>query len=105
MLIVQLTKTPAQTTKVNLGGQECQITLRQLNTGLCLDLLVEGKPLVIGMLCHDRTLLIRRPHLRTRFKGADMAFYDTLGTDDPRFEGLGERWVLGYLPAEEVPAG
>lgn len=105
MLLIQLTKVPAQTTSVQLGGQSCQITLVQRSTGLYLDLSVEGKPLVAGMLCHDRTLLIRRPYLRTRFKGADLSFYDTLGTDDPWFEGLGERWVLGYLPAEELPAG
>lgn len=105
MHLIPLTKVPAQTTSVQLGGQSCQITLVQLGTGLYLDLFVEGKAILQGRLCHDRTLLIRRPYLRIRFKGADLSFYDTLGTDDPRFEGLGERWVLGYLPAEEVPAG
>lgn len=105
MLLIELTKNPAQTTRVNLGGQDCQITLRQLGTGLYLDLSVSGKAILQGRLCHDRTLLVRRPYLRSRFKGADLSFYDTLGTDDPQFEGLGERWVLGYLSAEELPAG
>ena len=101
MLIIPLTKTPAQTTSVQLGSQSCQITLVQRGTGLYLDLSVSGKAILQGRLCHDRTMLIRRNYLK--FIG-DLSFYDTLGTTDPFYDGLGDRWQLGYLSPDEVAA-
>ena len=79
---------------IALGGQRCQIDVRQRRTGLFLDLYVAGNLVIAGALCQDRNPVVRSVYLG--FAG-DLAFIDTQGTDDPSYTGLGSRWVLAYL--------
>lgn len=60
-----------------------------------LDLYVNDALVVGGVLCLDRTLIVRNPYFG--FVG-DLAFVDTTGGDDPAVDGLGNRFLLTYWP-------
>ncbi len=98
MQTIPLQQVPSQTLRVTLSGQSCQINLYTLDTGLYLDLLVNGTAILTAAICEDRNLIVREAYLG--FIG-DLAFMDTQGSEDPQYSGLGERWVLLYLsPAD-----
>ena len=85
---------PIQTFDATLGNQNCTITLRQLATGLFIDLAVSGNPIISGVYCNDRVNLVRRKYLG--FGGA-LYFVDTSGQgNDPSYTGLGTRYLLVY---------
>lgn len=94
MQTVPLSAQPNQALSVELGGQSCDISVYTLPTGLYCDLSVSGSPIVSGVLCHDRCLIVRDAYLG--FSG-DLAFIDTQGTSDPVASGLGDRFQLLYL--------
>ncbi len=96
---IPITNVPSQTLNATLGGQDCTINLRTLTTGLFLDLIVAGVPLVNSVICQDRNLLVREPYIG--FVG-DLCFIDTQGTEDPQYAGLGERWQLVYLSPSDL---
>ena len=99
MQTIPLQQVPNQTLRVTLGGQSCQINLYTLDTGLCLDLLVNGTAILTTAICEDRNLIVREAYLG--FIG-DLAFMDTQGSGDPQYAGLGERWVLLYLSLSDL---
>lgn len=101
MLTIPTTAVPAQTFGVSLGGQDCRLTVYQKSTGLFLDLTVSGAVIMTGVICRDRTRLVRQPYLG--FIG-DLAFFDTLGKTDPVSTGLGAQYQLIYLEAADVSA-
>ena len=101
MQTIPLQAVPNQTLRTTLGAQSCTIRVYTLSTGLYLDLLVAGVPIVSAMICQDRTLIVREAYLG--FVG-DLAFMDTQGGDDPLYAGLGERWVLLYLTPADLAA-
>ena len=94
MQIVPLKAVPNQTVTVGLGGQVCQINVRQRRTGLFFDIFVSNGLVLAGVLCQDRNPLVRSAYLG--FIG-DIAWIDTQGTDNPGYEGIGSRWFLVYL--------
>lgn len=98
MVIVPLQSIPSQTVTITLGGQPCQVDVRQKRTGVFLDLYVGGALVIAGVLCQDRNPLVRSVYLG--FVG-DLMFVDTLGTDDPTYDGIGSRWVLAYVTAAD----
>ena len=84
----------AQSFDATLGNQDCAITLRQLATGLFIDLSKNGAQIISGAYCNDRVNLIRRKYLG--FGGA-LYFVDTSGQGaDPYYTGLGSRYLLVY---------
>jgi len=97
--IVPLSPVPNQVVTVTLSQQVCQIAVRQLPGGLFMDLLVSDEPVVRGVICEDRNPIVRSAYLG--FSG-DLAFVDQQGEEDPVYTGLGDRWVLAYLTAEEL---
>jgi len=99
MLIVPLSATPNQTITVSLGGQTAQIDVRQKLFGVFVDLYVSNVLIIAGALCLDRNPLVRSAYLG--FVG-DLAFFDTQGTSDPSYSGIGTRWLLAYLSPGEV---
>lgn len=99
MLIIPLRPTPSQKLNVVLAAQNCQISIYMKTTGLYFDLNVNDAPVRTCVLCRDRVRLIRQEYLG--FVG-DLAFYDTQGTDDPQYAGLGARFLLVYLEASEL---
>lgn len=92
--VIPLAPVPSQVLAVSLGDQPCRIDIYQKSTGLFLDLHVADRPVVVGVLCRDRNLLVRDRYLA--FAG-DLTLYDTQGTDDPQYVGLGSRWQLVWL--------
>ena len=99
MLIVPLIPTPSQTLTIQLSNQPCTISVRQLSTGLFVDLYVNDKPIITSVIGQDRNRIVRDLYLG--FIG-DLAFFDTQGTDDPVWTGLGTRWILGYLTGTDL---
>lgn len=99
MQIVPLKGEKAQTEFATLGNQVCQINVSQKLYGLFLDLYVGGNLIVAGAMCQDRNRLVRSAYLG--FSG-DLMFMDTLGAEDPTWDGLGSRYLLAYLLPGEV---
>ena len=90
---ITLAPVPAQAVSVSLGGQTCQINVYQKRTGLYLDLGVNNVPIIYGVLCLNANLIVRDAYLG--FVG-DLIFYDTQGSNDPDYTGLGGRFQLLY---------
>jgi hypothetical protein len=94
MQIVPLNAVASQQLQVTLGGQACQLNLYEKSTGLFMDVLVSGSLIIGGVICLNRTVIVRDAYLG--FIG-DFAFVDTQGADFPVFTGLGTRFLLCYL--------
>lgn len=101
MLIVPLVAKPAQTLTIQLSNQPCTINVKQLSTGLFVDLYVNNQPIITSVIGQDRNRIVRDAYLG--FIG-DLAFYDLQGSDDPFWTGLGARWILGYLETPDLAA-
>lgn len=99
MQTIPLLDTYAQSFKVTLGGQPCQIELAQKSTGMFLSLSINDAPIVTGVACRNMTRMVRSDYLG--FVG-DLAFLDTQGNEDPSSPGLGTRFVLQYLEASDL---
>ena len=93
-LFITIQPVASQTFSVSLGGQSCQINIYQKSTGLFIDVFVNNAAIITGVICLDETLIVRDAYLG--FIG-DLAFYDTQGSDDPYYTGLGSRWLLAYV--------
>lgn len=103
MLVVPVQALPAQQLSVILAGQTVDITLRQLVTGLFIDLAANGVEIVGLVLCQNQNRIVRDLYLG--FAG-DLFFYDNSGAGmDPEFTGLGTRYTLMYLEPSELPPG
>ena len=91
--IIPLTAVGAQSFTVLLGTQQCAINIYQLSTGLYCDLVANNTDIVSTMLCLNLVGLVREAYLG--FTG-QLFFYDTQGTSDPDYSGLGDRYQLVY---------
>lgn len=98
MQTVPLQPVPSQSTKIVLGGQNCQILIYQKPQGCFVDINADGVDIVVGIIGRDAVPLVCREY--TGFIG-NLLFIDTQGSDDPSYEGLGDRWTLVYLTAKE----
>jgi hypothetical protein len=92
---IPLSTTPLQTLAVQLGEQSCRITVRQRRTGVFVDLYEQDQPVALGVKALDRVELVRSPSVG--FNGR-LFFVDTQGTEPPRYDGLGTRWLLLWEP-------
>jgi hypothetical protein len=90
---IPLTTVASQSFTILLGSQQCAITVYQLSTGLYCNLVVNNNFIVSTMLCLNRVGLVRGSYLG--FTG-QLFFYDTQGTNDPDYSGLGTRYQLVY---------
>lgn len=86
---------PNQIFSITLGGQQCRIQVRQLTTGVYLDLWVGSAKVLSTSVCRDRVRLIRYEYIG--FTG-NLAFIDTQGATDPEYGGFGTRYQLVYIP-------
>lgn len=101
MLLVPLSPLPAQIVNVTLSNQVCQIEVTQKFYGVFLDLYVNNTLIIGGVICQNLNPIVRQRYLG--FNG-DLMFVDTQGSADPEYAGLGERYQLLYLSADEVAA-
>lgn len=86
-----LLNTPSQVLRAQLAGQAVQIALTQKRTGLFADVLAGGTQIAAGVLCRDGVPIL--PMSGSLFPG-NIALFDTLGSADPIFSGLGDRFHL-----------
>lgn len=89
---------PSQLVKVVLGGQNVQIFIYQKDQGLFVDINSDGVDIVIGVIARDAVPIICREYMG--FIG-NILFVDTQGGSDPTYNGLGSRFSLVYLTADE----
>lgn len=90
---IPLQPVPAQQFTCTLSGRHCTFWLRQLSTGLHIDMLVNGQPVLMGAACLHDLDLIRNP--ASALPGR-LYFTDTQGSSDPDHTGLGSRFLLSY---------
>lgn len=100
MQIIPLEAVPNQTVTVNLDGQVSQVNVYQTFFGLFLDLYVNDVLIIGGVICENLNRIVRSLYLG--FSG-DLAFIDNQGSADPYYSGLGTRFSLAYLSADELP--
>jgi len=98
-LIIPLQPVPSQILSVVLDNQNCQISIYQRFFGLYLDLVVNAIPVRAGASCLNNNRIIRYKYLP--FIG-DLVFFDTQGSNDPDFTGLGGRYQFAYLEAADL---
>jgi hypothetical protein len=113
MMNVPLSGVPSQTLQIVLDGQNCQISVYTKNgydysdptfqttaSYICFDLTVNGVVITTTQNCLDGArLLLNRQYFG--FVG-DFMFIDTQGDEDPQYVGLGSRWLLLYLEADDL---
>jgi len=90
---IPITAVAAQKFTIQLNGQSCAISLAQKNNGLYFSMTVNNNPCVNSVLCLNLVGLIREKYYG--FSG-QLAFFDTQGTNDPYYTGLGSRYQLIY---------
>jgi hypothetical protein len=91
--VIPITAVPSQNFTILLGTQNCAINIYQLSTGLYCDIVADQNTIVTAMICLNLVGLVREAYLG--FSG-QLFFYDTEGTDDPYYTGLGSRFQLVY---------
>lgn len=84
---------PNQRVSVPLSGHQFNLDIVQRSTGLYMDITMDGNLLIAGVLCQDRSWIIRYQIYQAP---GDFAFADQTGTDDPDYTGLGSRFILVY---------
>ena len=99
MVEIPLQPIPAQEVQVILGGQNCTLSVYWRWGKLYADLLVDSEPIFAGCICQNLQWVNQSPS--PVFSGG-LIFVDSLGEDAPRWDGLGTRWALLYLDAEEA---
>ena len=97
-----LSPVAAQSVQVPLSGRGVQMDLRQTGTGLYMTLGLDGATVLAGVLCQDRTWLVRKSYFGLP---GDFAFCDMQGASDPYYTELGSRFVLVYAPGMHSAAG
>lgn len=98
MQTIPLQPVPTQATKVVLGGQNVQLLIYQKPQGVFVDINADGVDIVVGVIARDAVPLMCRKYLG--FVG-NLLFVDTQGNSDPSYDGLGSRFSLVYLTADE----
>jgi hypothetical protein len=87
----------SQQLAVTLNGQNCTINIYTRNSygfsAVYLDLYVSGTLIIGGVICENLNPIVRDAYLG--FIG-DLYFYDTQGTNDPTYDGIGTRYLLIY---------
>ncbi|WP_010508416.1 phage baseplate plug family protein [Komagataeibacter europaeus] len=97
--VIPLSAVASQTLTVPLSGHTARLNVYQLNTGLFMDISLDEALIMAGVLCQDRTWIIRKAYYG--FPG-DLVFIDSQGTSDPDYSGLGDRWSLYYQEGQNV---
>jgi hypothetical protein len=102
MLVVPAQALPNQTLQAQLDAQATTLNIYQYSPYLFMDVLVGGVPVVTGVICQNLNRIVRDLYLG--FAG-DFVWFDTQGTSDPVYTGVGSRFQLVYLEPADLPAG
>lgn len=90
---VPLSATASQSLNIVLNQQLVRLDVYQRSTGLFMDVWQNGARVVAGAICQNMNPVIHADYLGL---GGDFVFVDTQGTDDPSYDGLGDRFVLTF---------
>jgi hypothetical protein len=101
MLIIPLQSVPNQSFQTNINGQAFTLNIYQFTYGLFMDVLINGTLIVGGVICENLNVIIRYAYLGVV---GDFCFFDTQGSSDPVYTGLGGRYQLLYLDIPDLPA-
>lgn len=101
MQTISLQPIKAQEMTVTLAGQIATIRVYQRTTGLYADIGVGNVWIAQGVICLNGNKLVRYAHLGLQ---GELFFADIKGSDDPTYDGLGDRFQLFYATAEEMSA-
>lgn len=96
---IALQPVPSQQSQVVLDGQQCQIAVYVKTQCMFFDITVNGNPLAYAVQAKNLVSLVPTSYLG--FSGW-LSFLDTQGTENPQYSGLGTRWILLYLDAEDL---
>lgn len=91
--VLPLAPEPSQSVTVTIGDQRMTLDVYQKRFGLFVDVYVNDALVIGGVLARNLLKIVRSAYLG--FVG-DVFFYDTQGTDDPVYSGLGDRFVFLY---------
>ena len=98
---ISLQSVPSQQTQVVLDGQSCGISVYVKNQCMFFDLTVNATQIAYAVQCKNLVSLVPTAYLG--FSGY-LVIFDTQGTDDPVYTGLGSRWVMLYLDVADLEA-
>ena len=96
---IPLQAIPSQEVQVILDSQNCTLSVYWRFGKLYADLLVDSEPVFTGAICQNLQWVNQSPS--PLFSGG-LIFVDGLGDDAPRWDGLGTRWALLHLDADEA---
>lgn len=102
MQVIPVQSVAAQAFSVLLADQNCQIDIAQKSTGMFISLYVDGSLVIGSVVCENLNRIVRSLYLG--FVG-DLMFDDLQGSSDPNYLELGSRFILLYIPADELPSG
>ena len=91
---IPLNAEPYQQVKVPLSGVTITLTIQERTNGLYMDVAQNGTAVRAGILCQDRTWLVRSLHL---VLPGDLAFMSTHGTSDHTDDGLIIRTIISDI--------
>lgn len=97
--VIPLSAIAAQSVNVVVSQQVLRLDIRQRSTGLFIDVWCNGVQVLCGVLCRDRTWIVRDGYFGLP---GDFAFLDVEGTSDPSYDGLGARYVLTYVEGQDA---
>jgi hypothetical protein len=96
---IALQPVPSQQLQVVLDGQQCSLSIYVKSQCMFFDLALSGSPIAYAVQCKNMISLVPTSYLG--FEGY-LVFVDTQGSEDPQYSGLGSRWQLLYLDAEDL---
>lgn len=99
MQVVPLQPIANQSLQAQLNGQACTLTVYQSNYGLFVTVEIGTADIINNALGKNLVRMVRDLYLG--FSG-DLVFYDTQGSSDPVYTGLGSRFVLVYLSPTDL---
>ena len=100
-LIVPLQPISNQTAQSQLGNQAVTLNVYQQAYGLYMDVILGSLPVVQGVICLNKTLIVRNSYFA--FSG-DFIFIDTQGANTPVYTGIGSRFFLVFMSSDDVAA-
>ncbi len=98
MILIPLEQIPNQEFEIILNNQDCTIHLFLRGDYLYLNLSLDNEPVFYGAICYDRTKILP---VNSIFKG-NFIFIDNLGSSNPEYTKLNDRYKLYYLTNDEV---
>jgi hypothetical protein len=90
---------PSQTLNITLNNQPLKLSIYTLATGLFMDVLLNNTKIAAGVPCLNNNKIVREAYSGLI---GDFMFTDTQGTNDPTYDGLGDRYQLIYLEAADL---